>query len=65
MDVLHPLCAGLDVHKDTVVACLRRMADLGQISRTLSPWLKCVASAGTSVVIRVSSASTLNLVTAP
>jgi len=23
MDVLHPRCAGLDVHKDTVVACVR------------------------------------------
>ncbi len=23
MDTLHPLCAGLDVHKDTVVACVR------------------------------------------
>jgi transposase len=25
MDILHPNCAGLDVHKDTVVACSRRM----------------------------------------
>lgn len=24
MEVLHPLCCGLDVHKDTVVACVRR-----------------------------------------
>jgi len=23
MDVLHPRCAGLDVHKDSVVACVR------------------------------------------
>lgn len=23
MGVLHPRCAGLDVHKDTVVACIR------------------------------------------
>ena len=23
MDLLHPRCAGLDVHKDTVVACVR------------------------------------------
>src|ERR1700748_1850815 len=23
MEVLHPRCAGLDVHKDTVVACVR------------------------------------------
>lgn len=27
MEVLHPHCAGLDVHKDTVVACLRHMAN--------------------------------------
>ncbi len=27
MEVLYPDCAGLDVHKDTVVACLRRMAN--------------------------------------
>ncbi len=25
MDVLHDVCAGLDVHRDTVVACVRRM----------------------------------------
>ena len=25
MEVLYPNCAGLDVHKDTVVACSRRM----------------------------------------
>ena len=27
MDILHPNCAGLDVHKDTVVACSRRAVD--------------------------------------
>ncbi len=27
MDLLYPCCAGLDVHKDTVVVCLRRYAD--------------------------------------
>jgi transposase len=27
MEVLYPHCAGLDVHKDTVVACVRRMAN--------------------------------------
>lgn len=26
MEVLHPICAGLDVHKETVVACVRRMS---------------------------------------
>jgi transposase len=34
MDLLHPLCAGLDVHKDTVVACLRRVVD-GKVEREL------------------------------
>ncbi len=27
MEVLHPHCAGLDVHKESVVACVRHMAD--------------------------------------
>jgi len=27
MEVLHPHCAGLDVHKDTVVACVRHMVE--------------------------------------
>jgi transposase len=27
MEVLHPHCAGLDVHKETVVACVRHMVD--------------------------------------
>jgi hypothetical protein len=26
MEVLYPRCAGLDVHKDTVVACVRLVA---------------------------------------
>ena len=32
MDVLYPNCAGLDIHKDTVVACRRRPID-GKIVR--------------------------------
>jgi transposase len=32
MEVLHPNCAGLDVHKDTVVACVRHMVD-GTVKR--------------------------------
>lgn len=32
MEVLHPHCAGLDVHKDTVVACVRHMLD-GTVKR--------------------------------
>jgi transposase len=27
MEVLHPHCVGLDVHKETVVACVRHMVD--------------------------------------
>src|SRR5258708_11388014 len=27
MEVLHPRCAGLDVHKDSVVDCVRHMMD--------------------------------------
>ena len=29
MDVIHARCAGLDVHKQTVVACVRRREWLG------------------------------------
>jgi transposase len=32
MDVLYPNCAGLDIHKDTVVACSRRPID-GKVIR--------------------------------
>ena len=32
MEVLYPDCAGLDVHKDTVVACVRHMAN-GEVRR--------------------------------
>ena len=27
MEVLHPHCAGLDIHKDSVVACVRHMVE--------------------------------------
>ena len=30
MQVLYPCCAGLDVHKDTVVACVRHVGERGQ-----------------------------------
>jgi hypothetical protein len=32
MEVLHPRCCGLDVHKDTVVACLRIVSD-GKVTK--------------------------------
>jgi len=34
MEVLYPHCAGLDVHKETVVACLRHMVD-GTVKREI------------------------------
>jgi transposase len=30
MDIVYPCCAGLDVHKKTVVACIRRLGPFGQ-----------------------------------
>jgi transposase len=33
MDVLHACCAGLDVHKRTVVACVRRVDPAGKVSK--------------------------------
>jgi transposase len=32
MDVVHRCCAGLDVHKETVVACVRRVGEDGQVA---------------------------------
>src|SRR5436190_18346388 len=43
MDILHPCCAGLDVHKDTVYACVRRAGPGGaareavRVSGTTTP----------------------------
>ena len=34
MEVLHPRCAGLDVHKETVVACVRIVSG-GEVSRAV------------------------------
>jgi transposase len=33
MDLIHPCCAGLDVHKQTVVACVRRTGPDGHVTR--------------------------------
>ena len=33
METLYPCCAGLDVHKDTVVACVRRVSPGGQVRK--------------------------------
>jgi transposase len=35
MDVLHHRCAGLDVHKQTVVACVRRVTPSGEVDQQL------------------------------
>ncbi len=32
MDILHPRCAGLDIHRDTIVACVR-LAETGDVIR--------------------------------
>ena len=36
MDVLHACCAGLDVHKKTVVACVRRVDPAGKVSKSIN-----------------------------
>lgn len=35
MEILHPCCAGLDVHKDTVYACVRRLDARGQATEAI------------------------------
>lgn len=35
MEILYPICCGLDVHKDTLTACLRRLEAPGQVSKEL------------------------------
>lgn len=67
MDVLHRCCAGLDVHKRTVVATVRRVDPLGKVSRKtktfatmtrdlldLSEWL---TSQGVTIVAMESTGS--------
>jgi hypothetical protein len=51
MEVLHPRCAGLDVHKDTVVACARipTGADVNQEVRTFGTRTKDLWSSVTTV----------------
>ena len=36
MQVMHPICAGLDVHKNTVVACVRRVDGRGRATEQVS-----------------------------
>ena len=67
MDVLHRSCAGLDVHKRTVVACVRRVDPAGKVTRdvktfatmtgdllNLSDWL---AAQGVTIVAMESTGS--------
>ena len=35
MDIVYPICCGLDVHKATVTACLRRVERTGQVTKEL------------------------------
>ncbi len=44
MDVLHPCCAGLDVHKDTVVACVRRLDRAGHARKTVQTFATTTAA---------------------
>jgi transposase len=43
MEVMHTCCAGLDVHKDTVVACVRRMASDGQVENQVKTFAATTA----------------------
>src|ERR1700676_2218218 len=42
MEVIHERCAGLDVHKETVVACLR-VRERGQVRREVRRWATTTA----------------------
>jgi transposase len=35
MEILYPICCGLDVHKDSVTACLRQLGAPGRVTKTL------------------------------
>ena len=37
MEILYHCCAGLDVHKKTVVACIRRLGPDGQLRTWSGP----------------------------
>ena len=43
MEVIYPRCAGLDVHKETVVACLR-IVERGEVSRSVRTFATTTAS---------------------
>ncbi len=39
MDILHRHCAGLDVHKETVVACVRHCTPAGKVTQQTRTFL--------------------------
>jgi len=43
MDVLHACCAGLDVHKKTVVACVRRVDPAGKVTKLVKTFATMTA----------------------
>jgi len=43
MGVIYPRCAGLDVHKETVVACIR-IAEGGEVSHSVRTFATTTAS---------------------
>jgi len=43
MEVMYPRCAGLDVHKETVVACVRVVED-GKVSHSVQTFATTTAS---------------------
>jgi len=43
MEILHPVCCGMDVHKESVVACIRRAGENGEVTKE-------VATFGTTVL---------------
>src|SRR5262249_8324923 len=43
MEVMYPRCAGLDVHKETVVACVR-IVEGGDVSRSIRTFATTTAS---------------------
>ena len=35
MEILYAICCGLDVHKDSITACLRRLGGRGHVTQEL------------------------------
>ncbi len=47
MDVLYPICCGLDVHKATITACLRQVGRRGRVTKeTRTVWLAQILQHG-------------------